>query len=842
MNHHPRARAAIRIVVLAPLLLTLAAGAIGAAVTGGGQAAAVVSARSCPRASAPAGILGMVPSRAPFGCTAAVMASGTAPRIAPAGPLIPSYNGGSPPLLYGGGAVVGTAGTSGEHTVHPIFWAPAGYSFPTGYEAGVDTYLTDVAADSGKASNVYSVLSQYTDGQVVGTPHLGYDVHVGAPVDVTDAFPTVGGCAPDAAYGELYTACITDQQMHSEISGVLAANSLPVGMGDIYVVIFPSHVETCVDALNAHLGGTCSDTNYPGFCGYHSAFSAASNVALYANIPFPTSFYFSCMTSESPSGSVALDSALTMISHEHNETITDPLGNAWIDSVNNENGDECAWAFGSSLGGPAGALWNQVINGHHYYLQQEFSNEEYALNHANGCALTQAVPVASVAVTTAHPTAALTTAFDGSASSDPNVANGITDWSWDFGDATPAAAGATPTHVYTAGGTYTVALTVTDVDGFSATASRQLVVAPPSPPPPPPTAPAFTSASPPLSGTVGKAYTYTFAASGVPVPTYALSGAPGWLSITAATGAVSGTPPVGTTSFSYSVTAANGVGQSPAAGPFIVTVGNSSGPQGGTHGYWLVGADGGIFSFGGAGFHGSTGSFALQRPVVGVTPTTDRAGYWLVGADGGIFAFGDSGFYGSLPGLGFAPAGDTSGRPPLAAPIVAMVPSSDGAGYFMVAADGGIFAFGDAKFAGSCPGIGGCAGAAVAVMPDASGMGYWLVTATGGIYAFGDAAFFGSPPHRPVAVTSAVRTPDGGGYWVLFADGRVTAFGDAVNHGDPAGSLGGDTATAIFATSDGAGYWVATASGVVDNYGDAPADGSMAGAHLNAPIVAASGW
>lgn len=72
-----------------------------------------------------------------------------------------------------------------------------------------------------------------------------------------------------------------------------------------------------------------------------------------------------------------------------------------------------------------------------------------------------------------------------------------------------------------------------------------------------------------------------------------------------------------------------------------------------------------------------------------------------------------------------------------------MVPSVDGGGYFMVASDGGVFTFGDAKFEGSCPSIDGCSGAAVAVMPDASGDGYWLVTATGHLYAFGDAAPMG---------------------------------------------------------------------------------------------------
>ena len=33
-------------------------------------------------------------------------------------------------------------------------------------------------------------------------------------------------------------------------------------------------------------------------------------------------------------------------------------------------------------------------------------------------------------------------------------------------------------------------------------------------------------------------------------------------------------------------------------------------------GYWLVASDGGIFSFGGAKFFGSTGAIALKKPIV----------------------------------------------------------------------------------------------------------------------------------------------------------------------------------------------------------------------------------
>jgi ribosomal protein L24E len=74
---------------------------------------------------------------------------------------------------------------------------------------------------------------------------------------------------------------------------------------------------------------------------------------------------------------------------------------------------------------------------------------------------------------------------------------------------------------------------------------------------------------------------------------------------------------------------------------------------------------------------------------VGMAATPDGRGYWLVASDGGIFAFGDAGFYGS------------TGAMHLNQPIVGMTATPDGRGYWLVASDGGIFAFGDAAFYGS---------------------------------------------------------------------------------------------------------------------------------------------
>jgi len=84
----------------------------------------------------------------------------------------------------------------------------------------------------------------------------------------------------------------------------------------------------------------------------------------------------------------------------------------------------------------------------------------------------------------------------------------------------------------------------------------------------------------------------------------------------------------------------------------------------------------------------------LDKPVVGIASTPDAHGYWLAGADGGVFAFGDARFYGSMGGQAVddpitAIATDdaaegywllpTSAVPPL--PLLSIPPQHGSAGY-----------------------------------------------------------------------------------------------------------------------------------------------------------------
>lgn len=190
-------------------------------------------------------------------------------------------------------------------------------------------------------------------------------------------------------------------------------------------------------------------------------------------------------------------------------------------------------------------------------------------------------------------------------------------------------------------------------------------------------------------------------------------------------------------------------------------------------GYWMVGADGGVFSFGAAGFEGSMGGKPLNEPIVGIAATPDGRGYWEVASDGGIFAFGDAGFYGS------------TGSIRLVEPIVGMAATVDGRGYWLVASDGGVFAFGDAGFYGSAggrPPVDPVAG----IAPTGDGRGYWMVTRGGAVFPYGDATYEGSLRFLFLGAPVVGITPssDGKGYWLAGADGGVFAFGDAPYYGN----------------------------------------------------------
>ncbi|HZS90129.1 MAG TPA: hypothetical protein VFE42_21855 [Chloroflexota bacterium] len=244
-------------------------------------------------------------------------------------------------LIYHGGPVMRT-----NSTTYSIFWQPAGtYMSPT-YKTLVNRYFGDVGG-----SALYGNNTQYYGqlGAIVNASSLG-----GTWTD-TSAYPS---------------AILSDRAIQAEVQKAMQANGWTGGYNNMFFVFLARGEQTCQL-------GSCS---FRSFCAYHGSFSAGGTPVIYANMPYAGTNFSACGVqsvtgSAGPNGDADADSEISIISHEHMESVTDPFVNtlsyaAWYDASGQEIGDKCAWNFGTV--GPDGG--NVTLNGHRYIVQREWSN------------------------------------------------------------------------------------------------------------------------------------------------------------------------------------------------------------------------------------------------------------------------------------------------------------------------------------------------------------------------------------------------------------------------------------------------------------------------------------
>jgi hypothetical protein len=257
------------------------------------------------------------------------------------------------------------------------------------------------------------------------------------------------------------------------------------------------------------------------------------------------------------------DLIINQIAVELQNTVTDPLLNAWQDSAGREVSDECRNLFDPIAGGSAGAgpqtlagtLYNQVLGGNNYYLNDSFDLAALKLNYPG-------VPCLAKVRLEPHFTApnpvnaGEVVGFDGMESDISlnwarSFANGAPTetypkYTWNFGDESPTVSGyapATPSvnspgsspcaspwlapcaggvfHSYEYGGTYDVTLTVTDTGGNTASVTEPITVNGPSRPTPSP--PGGGSSTPATSGAGSSPVTGSSSTSLVPTKAPGLS-------------------------------------------------------------------------------------------------------------------------------------------------------------------------------------------------------------------------------------------------------------------------------------------------------------------------------
>ena len=467
-----------------------------------------------------------------------------------------------------------------------------------------------------------------------------------------------------------------------------------------------------------------------------------------------------------------------------------------------------SWNFGDGTTGSGVSTSHAYGTGGSFTVTLTVTDDNFATGNTNQ----QVNPIAPNTPPTASFTFSCSTnscSFDGSGSNDPD--GSIISYSWLFGDATPAGSGTSPSHTFPTTSSYTVTLTVTDNDGAIGFTSKNVVTT--NPPPvasfPAPSCNELTcsvdgSGSTDSNGTIAsyswdwgdgsvtptalpnETASHTYNSDGTYIIALTVTDNHGGTNTATQSVTVAATPPP-TCNGGYYLGEQDGQvypfgdgitdpAPAPPAGATLIDI--QSTPTG--CGFWLLYSNGSITPIGDATNLGNfpATSLGAGESLATFSSTPTGAGLWGFTNLGRVIVLGDATHLSDLPTLGIVPSQD----------IVDSVALPSGTGYFMLGADGGIFAFpisNPTLFQGSLPGLGVILNSpAVGIVPDPDGTGYWIIASDGGAFGFA-APFRGSLPGLGITPNNPIigMVAFGNGYLQVATDGGVFNFSDQVFSG-----------------------------------------------------------
>ncbi|TDK67250.1 hypothetical protein E2I14_05680 [Sapientia aquatica] len=156
---------------------------------------------------------------------------------------------------------------------------------------------------------------------------------------------------------------LSDQNILDVVTAAISSNSLPNDPNALYFVL------TSPDVTETSGFGS-------QYCGWHANATIGANDVKYSFVGNPITIApAGCgVNSPSPNGDGGADAMASVMYHELSETVSDPDGNAWYDGSGNENGDKCAWNFGTTFKATNGASANQTFASRQWLLQQMWLN------------------------------------------------------------------------------------------------------------------------------------------------------------------------------------------------------------------------------------------------------------------------------------------------------------------------------------------------------------------------------------------------------------------------------------------------------------------------------------
>jgi hypothetical protein len=233
---------------------------------------------------------------------------------------------------------------------------------------GATVYVIYYGNWSTKATGIVNRFIQSLNGSPQFNVNTTYFDKNGAVVQNTVLYdPKIDSYVDSYSLGK----SVRDSNIMTIVKNAINGGHLPNDTNGVYFVL------TATDVTDPD--GFCSF-----FCGYHSPSNTIitgetikysmignaatqcptgciGNVAIYGD-------------QKSPNGDLGADGVVSVLYHELSETVTDPNVNlgfnqtAWNGNFG-ENGDACAWMFGTTKKTPQGAHYNQVMGGHPYLIQ-----------------------------------------------------------------------------------------------------------------------------------------------------------------------------------------------------------------------------------------------------------------------------------------------------------------------------------------------------------------------------------------------------------------------------------------------------------------------------------------
>jgi hypothetical protein len=209
-------------------------------------------------------------------------------------------------------------------------------------DGGANAILTDLANNIG------------------GSPYFNINTTYGDTTgDVENAVFYVSSASDSGSLG----TSLTDNNIWTIVTNALSTGKLPLDASGVYFVLTAPGVQETSGFLTQYCGwhtfGTYNSTNVKfAFVGDAAGPSLGSCAA---------------QTASSPNGDPPADAMASVISHELEESVTDPLLDAWFDSRGNENADKCAWTFGTTYASN-GAAANMHLGSRDYLIQQNWLN------------------------------------------------------------------------------------------------------------------------------------------------------------------------------------------------------------------------------------------------------------------------------------------------------------------------------------------------------------------------------------------------------------------------------------------------------------------------------------